>query len=163
MKKLLLCALALFCTASYAQKEVTIKAGTAIPLHAVEYTRASRVKVGDPVLFRVGQDVNINGVTAIPFNTTVKGFVYYRERSSWWGTKGKLGIRITDIFTLDGNHIPLEPTDIYITGVNRTALSVVLFCFVTIPGCCIAGSRAEMHPGYEVIAHVAKDTVVKVQ
>lgn len=53
--------------------------------------------------------------------------------------------------------------DIYITGKNRTTLSVLLFLFVTWPACFITGSKAELQAGYEVVATVANPVVFKEQ
>ena len=119
-----------FSVGAFAQSEVTVKAGTPIPLQVVNETRAAQVKVGDPVLFRVSRDVNVDGVTAIPYGTTVKGTVYQAKKSSWWGTKGRLGIRVNEIVMPNGDVIPLQNGDLYVTGKNRTTLSVLLFCFV---------------------------------
>ncbi len=148
--------------ASFAQTEVTVKAGTLVPLQVVNYTKAADVNVGQKVLFRVARDINIDGVTAIPYGTTVNGTVYEAKKSSWWGTKGRLGIKVTEMYAPNGEMIPLQNGDLYVTGKNRTTLSVLLFCFVTIPACFICGSKAEVMPGYEIQANVAANTVIKV-
>jgi hypothetical protein len=148
--------------ASFAQTEVTVKAGTLVPLQVVNYTKAADVNVGQKVLFRVARDINIDGVTAIPYGTTVNGTVYEAKKSSWWGTKGRLGIKVTEMYAPNGEMIPLQNGDLYVTGKNRTALSVLLFCFVTMPACFICGSKAEVPAGYEIQANVAANTVIKV-
>ena len=131
MKKLFVCCvLCLMSVASFAQTEVTVKAGTLVPLQVVNYTKAADVNVGQKVLFRVARDINIDGVTAIPYGTTVNGTVYEAKKSSWWGTKGRLGIKVTEMYAPNGEMIPLQNGDLYVTGKNRTALSVLLFCFL---------------------------------
>jgi len=163
MKKLFVCCvLCLMSVASFAQTEVTVKAGTLVPLQVVNYTKAADVNVGQKVLFRVARDINIDGVTAIPYGTTVNGTVYEAKKSSWWGTKGRLGIKVTEMYAPNGEMIPLQNGDLYVTGKNRTALSVLLFCFVTMPACFICGSKAEVPAGYEIQANVAANTVIKV-
>lgn len=79
--------------ATFAQKEVTVKAGTIVPLQIVNPTKAADVQKGKKVAFRVSRDINIDGVTAIPYGTLVNGSVYEAKKSSWWGTKGRLGIK----------------------------------------------------------------------
>ncbi len=163
MKKLFVCCvLCLMSVASFAQTEVTVKAGTLVPLQVVNYTKAADVNVGQKVLFRVARDISIDGVTAIPYGTTVNGTVYEAKKSSWWGTKGRLGIKVTEMYAPNGEMIPLQNGDLYVTGKNRTALSVLLFCFVTMPACFICGSKAEVPAGYEIQANVAANTVIKV-
>lgn len=147
---------------AFAQKDVTVKAGTMVPLQIVNPTKAADVKEGQKVAFRVSRDINVDGVTAVPYGTIVNGTVYEAKKSSWWGTKGRLGIKIDELITSNGEVIPLSNGDVYVTGKNRTALSVVLFCFVTVPACFICGSKAEIPVGYEVQTNVAANTQVKV-
>ena len=148
--------------ATFAQKEVTVKAGTLVPLQISNPTKAADVSVGQKVAFRVSRDINVDGVTAIPYGTIVNGTVYEAKKSSWWGTKGRLGIKITELIGPNGEMVPLTNGDVYVTGKNRTTLSVLLFCFVTIPACFICGSKAEIPSGYEIQANVAANTLIKV-
>lgn len=164
MKNLvMIIACAIFSTCAFAQQKATVKAGTIVPLQIVNPTKAADVKEGQKVPFRVSRDINVNGVTAIPYGTLVNGTVYKASKSSWWGTKGKLGIKINSIIMPNGEEVPLENGDVYVTGQNRTALSVVLFCFVTIPACFITGSKAEIPNGYEIQANVASTTTITVE
>ncbi len=158
-----MCVVLCFMTvATFAQKEVTVKAGTLVPLQIVNSTKAADVSVGQKVAFRVSRDINVDGMTAIPYGTTVNGTVYEAKKSSWWGTKGRLGIKISEMYGPNGEMIPLTNGDVYVTGKNRTTLSVLLFCFVTIPACFICGSKAEIPNGYEIQANVAANTLVKI-
>lgn len=162
MKKLFMClTLCIMSVATYAQKEVNVKAGTIIPLQVVNPTQAADVQKGQKVAFRVSRDINVDGITAIPYGTLVNGTVYEAKKSSWWGTKGRLGIRINEIVTPNGKTIPLSNGDVYITGKNRTTLSVVLTLFVW-PCCFICGSKAEVPAGYEIQANVAANTMIKI-
>ena len=163
MKKVfMILALCLMSVATFAQKEVTVKAGTLVPLQIVNPTKAADVNVGQKVAFRVSRDINVDGVTAIPYGTIVNGSVYEAKKSSWWGTKGRLGIKVSELITPNGEMIPLTNGDVYVTGKNRTTLSVLLFCFVTVPACFICGSKAEIPAVYEFQANVAANTLVKV-
>lgn len=161
MKKLFVSlVLCLMSIGTFAQKEVTVKAGTMVPLHIVNPTKAADVNVGQKVTFRVSRDINVDGVTAIPYGTTVNGTVYEAKKSSWWGTKGRLGIKITGMYAPNGELIPLDNGNVYVTGENRTAISILVFCFTGFPLPC--GSKAEIPMGYELLANVASNTVVKV-
>ena len=163
MKKLKMCLiLCMMSLSTFAQKEVTVKAGTLVPLQIVNPTKAADVQVGQKVAFRVSRDINVDGLTAIPYGTTVNGTVYQAKKSSWWGTKGRLGIKITELYGPNGEMIPLTNGDVYVTGKNRTTLSVLLFFLVVWPACFITGSKAEIPAGYEVQTNVAANTVVAV-
>lgn len=163
MKKIFLSlVLCLMSMVTFAQKEVTVMSGTVVPLQIANPTKAADVQKGQKVAFYVSRDINVDGVAAIPYGTTVNGTVYEAKRSSWWGTKGRLGININELITPNGEVIPLTNGNVYVTGKNRTALSVVLFAFVVWPACFICGSKAELPAGYEVMAVVAANTSVKV-
>lgn len=163
MKKLfLVLALGFISLTASAQKQVTIKAGTLIPFQSANTVKAADVDEGQKLNFRVARDINVDGVTAIPYGSMVNATVTKAKRSSWWGTRGRLAATITEIVMPDGTVIPITNANFEIKGKNRTALSVVLFLFVTMPACCITGSRAEMPAGYEVVGNVASNVSVKV-
>lgn len=157
---MIMCMFTIMC---YAQKEVTVKAGTLIPFQSVNTVRAADVKEGEKLNFRVARDINVDGMTAIPYGTMVSAKVIKAKKSSWWGTRGRLAASITEIVMPNGTVIPIQNGNFEIKGKNRTTLSVILFLFVTIPACCITGSKAEMPAGYEVVANVASNVNLKVE
>lgn len=96
MKKLIFCLTLLAISGfAFAQKTVTIKGGTIVPVEAVRNVRATEVQVGQNVDFKVSRDVIVDGNVAIPVGTIVKGSVYEAKRSTVFGTKGRLGIKLT--------------------------------------------------------------------
>ena len=142
--------------------QIVLRAGTEVPVQIISPIKAADVRKGQIVPFRVSKDICVNGVTLIPYGTIVRGTVYMAKKSSWWGTKGKLGIQINNIVLPNGAQIPLNNGNVYVTGTNRTPLSVLLFCFVTIPACAICGSKAEIPVGYEHLTTVAENIVFNV-
>ena len=163
MKKIFLCfALCCMSLTTFAQKEVTVKAGTLVPFQSVNTVKAADVQEGEKLNFRVSRDINVDGVTAIPYGTVVGAKVLKAKKSSWWGTKGRLAASITEIVMPDGTVVPIQNGNFEIQGKNRTVLSVILFCFVTIPACFITGSKAEMPAGYEIVGNIAATTKLKV-
>ena len=161
MKKVLfLLILVLYSAISNAQekKEVTIKSGTIVPLESMNNIRASKVHEGQTIDFKVSRDVIVDRVVAIPAGTIAKGTVYEAKRSAWFGTKGRLGIKIRYLTLPSGDTVNFASSEVYITGKNRTPLSVVIFCFTCLPLPC--GSKAEMKIGYEFDATVANNTTI---
>lgn len=142
-----------------APEEYKLEGGTQIPLQNINYVRASQLYIGQTVNFRVSRDIKVDDVEIIPYGTIVKGKVYEAKKSSWFGTKGRLGIKIDNIELPDGITIPLTNGDVYVTGKNRTTLSVLLCLFVVWPACFITGSKAELPAGYEIVAQVANPVV----
>ena len=144
-----------------AQKQVTIKGGTIVPLESTAKVKAADVNVGQTVDFRVSRDVLVDGIVAIPCGTIAKGTVYEAKRSTAFGTKGRLGIKVRYLTLPSGDNISFASSDIYIQGQNRTALSVVVFIFTLLPFPC--GSKAVMPLGYEFDATVANNTTVTIE
>ena len=144
-----------------AQKQVIIKGGTIVPLESTAKIKAADVNVGQTVDFRVSRDVLVDGIVAIPCGTIAKGTVYEAKRSTAFGTKGRLGIKVRYLTLPSGENISFASSDIYIQGQNRTALSVVVFFFTLLPFPC--GSKAVMPLGYEFDATVANNTTVTIE
>ena len=162
MKRLLISMLMLIMAiAMMAQKQVTIKGGTIVPLESTATVKAADVNVGQTVDFKVSRDVVVDGVVAIPRGTIAKGTVYEAKRSTAFGTKGRLGIKARSLTLPSGENISFASSDIYIQGQNRTALSVVIFCFTLLPFPC--GSKAVMPLGYEFDATVASNTTITIE
>lgn len=140
-------------------KSVEIKAGTIVPLQAVNTVKAADVEEGQTVDFRVSQDVMVNGVCAIQRGTLVKGKVTEAKKSSIAGTKGRLGINVNSLILPSGDPLFFTNTDVHISGKNRTPLAVITGIFIW-PCIFIPGSKAVMPAGYEVQATVASNTTV---
>ena len=162
MKKFLLVLLSVISVSASSGQEtktVVIKAGTIIPLQAVNTVKAADVDEGNVVDFRVSQDVNVDGYCAISRGTLVKGKVTEARKSSIAGTKGRLGISISNLTLPSGEPLFFTNTDVHFKGKNRTPLAVVLGLFIW-PCIFIPGSKAAMPAGYEVQATVASNTTV---
>lgn len=162
MKKVLFCTLFLFsCFVSFAQQKIVIKGGTTVPLEAVKSVRAADVHEGESIDFKVSRDVKIDGNVAIPSGTLAKGIVYEAKRSTAFGTRGRLGIKLRYLTLPSGDQVAFTSSDVYIKGANRTALSVVIFCCTCLPFPC--GGKAEMPAGYEVDAMVANNVTINAE
>ncbi len=145
----------------FAQKEqVTIKAGTIVPLEAIKEVRGAKAHEGEPVDFQVTRNIIVDGRIAIPAGSLAKGVVYEAKRSTCFGTRGRLGIKIRNLITPNGDIVNFTSSDIYIKGNNRTPVSVVVFCLTCLPFPC--GGKAVMKVGYEVDATVASNTTITI-
>lgn len=162
MKKILVCfVLAILSYNANAKKQVTIKAGTVVPLQAVSTVEAANVQEGETVDFQVSQDVIVDGVCAIPRGTLVKGVVSEAKKSSLAGTKGRLIININKMNMSNGEPIFFSNSIVKISGKNRTPLAVVTCLFVW-PCIFIPGTKAVMPAGYEVLSTVASNVTTTI-
>lgn len=146
---------------AFAQKQLTIKGGTIVPVEAVKNVCAKEVQIGQNIDFKVSRDVIVDGEVAIPVGSIVKGSVYEAKRSSAFGTKGRLGIKLRYVTLPSGDVVNFAASDVYIQGKNRTALSVIVFCCTCLPFPC--GSKAELTTGVEYDATVANNTTVTIE
>lgn len=161
MKRLiLLFAATIMSLSMLAQKQKTIKAGTIIPLAAINQVKAADVQEGQTVDFRVTRDIMIDGVCAIRQGTLVKGKVSESRKSTVGGTKGKLIIDINSLTLDNGDPLYFTNTQVRVYGHNRTPVAVVVGIF-TVVGFLIPGSKAVLPEGYEVQATVAANTIVQ--
>lgn len=163
MKKIisLLMCMAMATSFAVAQKSVTVKSGTIVPLQAVKQVKAADVNEGETVDFRVITDIVVDNSIAIPKGTIAKGVVGEARKSSLAGTKGRLVINISNLVLPSGEHIYFSNTAARIYGKNRTPLAVVTALFVW-PCIFIPGTKAVMPEGYEIQAVVAANTEVKI-
>lgn len=144
-----------------AQKSVTVKGGTIVPLQAVKQVKAADVNEGETVDFRVVTDIIVDNNIAIPQGTIARGVVNEAKKSSLAGTKGRLVININNLTLSSGQQIYFSNTAARIYGKNRTPLAVVTGLFVW-PCIFIPGTKAVMPQGYEIQAVVAANTEVNI-
>lgn len=163
MKKyFVVCLLSIFSVVSYAQKKVTLKTGTIIPLQSVRQVKAADVNEGEYVDFRVVNDIMVDNHVVIEKGSIVKGVVNEACKSTIAGIKGRLVININQITLASGEHVYCSNSAARIYGKNRTPLAVITGLFVW-PCIFIPGTKAVMPEGYEVHAYVAANTEISVK
>lgn len=163
MKKIICISfVALIAMTSFAQKKVTVKAGTIIPLLSVQETKAADVSEGQMIDFRVACDVIVDNVTVISQGAIAKGKVIEARKSTVGGTKGKLIISINSLLLPNGNPLYFSNSDVRMYGHNRTPVAVVVGLFTGF-GFLIPGSKAVLPANYEVQATVAANTDIVVE
>ena len=163
MKRLLslVVCLAMAMSLAFAQKNVTVKAGTVVPLQAVKQVKAADVNEGETVDFRVVSDIIVDNSIAIPRGTIAKGVVSEAKKSSLAGTKGRLVINISNLILPSGDHVYFSNTAVRVYGKNRTPVAVVTGLFVW-PCIFIPGTKAVMPEGYEVQAIVTANADITI-
>ena len=146
---------------AFAQKNITVKAGTIVPLQSVKQVKAADANEGEIVDFRVISDIVVDNCIAIPRGTLVKGVVNEAKRSSIAGIKGRLVINISNLILPSGEQIFFSNTAARVYGKNKTPLAVGT-AILLLPCIFITGTKAVMPEGYEVYAVVAANTEIKI-
>lgn len=88
--------------------EITLAEGTALNLVTAQEISSKTAKPGDPVSFKVDEDVSVNGHVLISKGTPAKGSVINAEKSGRMGKAGKLGIQVESTTTVDGQPLRLR-------------------------------------------------------
>ena len=78
-------------------REVTLNAGTSVPLELMTELSSETAQVETPVRARVRQDVIVNGYTAIPSGSIVNGTVTEVERPGRVQGRAHLAFRFNDV------------------------------------------------------------------
>ena len=148
-----------FAPASFAQKQVTLKAGTPVILATVETLSSKTVVSGNTVDFKVVSDVIVDGNVVIPAGTIAKGQVSNVSKASALGKGGELSVGINNINAVDGTLVPLSGANISASGASKVGLAVVCgLC--TLVGFLIPGAQAELPAGAQAQAVVMSNTTV---
>lgn len=94
-------------TAEY--REVTIPAGTVLPLTLTSAVSSASSRVEDPVHATLRRPIAISGVTALPAGTAVLGHVTNARRSARVKGRGQVGFRFTAVdLPGEGGRFPIR-------------------------------------------------------
>jgi len=108
---------------------LTIPDGTEIKIVTSEDVSGQKVVEGDPLTFKIAEDVKIDGRTVIAKDAIVKGTVSSAKKKGFMGKGGELSIRIESTQTIDGQKIKLRASKSGAGGDNMgsTVALTVLF------------------------------------
>ncbi|MCY7375589.1 MAG: hypothetical protein LH472_06415 [Pyrinomonadaceae bacterium] len=107
----------------------TIPDGTELKIVTTEDISGQKVVEGDPLTFKIAEDVKINNRTVIAKDTIVKGTVSAAKKKGFMGKGGELSIRIESTQTVDGQKMKLRASKSGAGGDNMgsTVALTVLF------------------------------------
>jgi hypothetical protein len=111
-------------------REVVIPDGTEFTVVTTEEISGKIAVAGDPLTFKVEDDVKVNGQVVIAEGTVVKGTVANAKKSGRLGKGGQLGIRIESTTTVDGQKIKLRATKAS-EGDDKTGTVIALSLFLS--------------------------------
>ena len=129
--------------------EVVIPDGTEFSVLTTEETSSKTASEGDPLSFKVAEDVKINGHTVIAKDTLVKGVVSAAKKAGMMGRGGNLGIRIESTLTVDNQKIKLRSSKGK-EGNDKTGTTVALVVLFGPLGFLKHGKNAKINPGTSI-------------
>lgn len=142
--------LAVFAQEGSAQAtEITLAEGTALNLVTAAEISSKKAELGDLVLFKVDEDVVVDGHVIISKGTEAKGRVMNAEKSGRLGKAGKLGIRVESTTTVDGQPLRLRAAKGN-EGDDKTTSTAVLATLVSSLFLLKKGGEAVIKEGTKV-------------
>ena len=125
---------------------IEIQDGTEVAVVTTEALSSKTATEGDPLVFRMDEDLRINGVVVIARGTLVKGYVSNAERNGHFGKAGKVGIRVESTKTVDNQTIRLRASKGR-EGDSKTGTTVALVVLFGPRGFLKHGNNAEIKEG----------------
>ena len=144
------------------QGEVTLNAGTPIPIETTQMLNSKYLTPGQTIDFRVKYDVKVEDKTVIAAGTTVKGQVMRAQKAKGLGAEGFVEIQIKSVQAVDGQQVFLSG-GLYQEGEDKQMLSILLGVLVCLLLLLIKGENAEIPAGFSVDASVATTMKINVE
>lgn len=135
--------------------EITIKAGTPIPVRLQEAVSSETATAGQTVRFLVTRDVAVDDMVVIKAGSEVIGEVTYSQKTGSLGKEGKVFLVVRYATAIDNTRVPLR-ANLSQTGDEKVALSWMVCPF-------IKGTSSMIHAGTETKAYVDYDTRIKIE
>jgi hypothetical protein len=129
--------------------EVVIPDGTEFTVLTTEELSSKTASEGDPISFKVEDDLKINGHTVIAKDSLVKGTVATAKKSGFFGRGGNLAIRIESAMTVDNQKVKLRSAKGK-SGDDKTGTTVALVVLFGPLGFLKKGKQAIIKPGTQV-------------
>lgn len=147
---------------------VTLPKGTDIRLEFIDGLSSKTARIGDEVLFRVVDDVIVNGEVVIRKGTSASGNVIRVDRGRRFGVNARVSIDIRDIEAVDGTMVPVsdrkrgKKTG---EGTDKAAIASGAGALVLGPiglgiGYFITGKEVTVKPGSTLTTEVSADVEV---
>jgi hypothetical protein len=140
--------------------EVVIPDGLEFDVVTVDEISSKTASEGDPLTFRIADDVKVGGQVVIAKDTIVKGTVSSAEKSGHMGKSGKLGIRVESTTAVDGQKIRLRASKGK-QGDDKTGSVIALSLFVSPLFLLKHGKDAKIKPGTRIKVFSDEETKVK--
>lgn len=150
-------------------QEITIPAGTLIPVVLMESIGSKKSDDGDIFEYQVAEDIIYAGSVIVPKNTIARGEVLKAKKASILLKKGKLELDFKSVRALDGTNIRLvmgeaseeENSRLGIAiGASIAGLIILSNPIGLVVGALVPGKNVTLKEGTKMYLEVANDTKV---
>lgn len=142
--------------------EIAIPDGTELTVVTLEEISSKTATEGDPLTFKVDEDVKVNGQVVIARGTLVKGVVSNAKKNGRMGKAGALSIRIESTTTVDEQKIKLRASKGK-EGDDKTGTTVALVVLFGPLGFLKKGKDAKIKEGTKIKAFTDENLKVQVK
>lgn len=146
--------------ASAQPADVVLPDGTEFTVVTTEEISSKTATEGDPISFKVDEDVKINGHTVVAKDSLVKGTVASAKKSGFFGRGGNLGIRIESAMTVDNQKLKLRSAKGK-TGDDKTGTTVALVVLFGPLGFLKKGKQAIIKPGTQIKVYTDEEKKIQ--
>jgi hypothetical protein len=144
------------------ESEFVIPEGTELSVVTTEEISSKTATEGDPVTFKVEDDVMVNNQVVIARGTIARGSISAAEKSGRLGKGGKLGIRLDTTTTVDGQRIKLRAAQSK-SGGDKTGTTIALVALFGVFGFFKKGSDAKIKPGTRIKVFTDEEKKVRIK
>ena len=142
--------------------EVVIPDGTEITVVTIEEISSKTAVEGDPLTFKVDEDVIVNGKVVIGKGALVKGEVSNAKKSGRMGKGGALSIRVLSTMAVDDQKVKLRASKGR-EGDDKTGTTVALVVLFGPLGFLKKGKDAKIKEGTRIKAYTDEEKKVAVK
>ena len=133
--------------------------GTEFTVVTIDEITSKTAAEGDPLTFKVAEDVKVDGQTVIAKDTIVKGSVAQAKKAGMMGRGGSLGIRVESTMTIDSQKLKLRSTKGK-EGDDKTGTTVALVVLFGPLGFLKKGKNAIIKPGTQIKVYTDEEKKV---
>jgi len=136
--------------------------GTEFTVVTVDEITSKTAAEGDPLTFKVAEDLKIDGQIVVTKGTIVKGVVAQAKKAGMMGKGGSLGIRVESTTTVDNQKLKLRSTKGK-EGDDKTGTTVALVVLFGPLGFLKKGKNAVIKPGTEIKVYTDEEKKVAIR
>lgn len=136
--------------------------GTEFTVVTIEEITSKTATEGDPLTFKVAEDVKIDGQVVIAKDSLVKGTVAQSKKAGRMGRGGSLGIRVESAMTIDNQKLKLRSSKGK-EGDDKTGTTVALVVLFGPLGFLKKGKNAQIKPGTQIKVYTDEEKRVQIK
>lgn len=136
--------------------------GTEFTVFTTDEITSKTASEGDPLTFKVAEDVKIDGAIVIAKDSLVKGTVATAKKAGMMGRGGSLGIRVESAMTVDNQRLKLRSSKGK-EGDDKTGTTVALVVLFGPLGFLKKGKNAKIAPGTTIKVYTDEEKRVEIK